>query len=186
MSLRHILVGLCREPSSGYDLKTVFDQAIRYFWSAELSQIYPTLHRLEADGMLHARTAPPAKGPERRVYETTAAGRRMLQEWLEAGPAYRDERYVFAAQVFLLDELDDLEATAEFIHRLRTEFERRRSALTAVDDNEDQTRAEGIRAMASDEFHHYLTLRMGLHVVEARIAWCDEALELIEMRKGTQ
>lgn len=179
-------MGLCREPNSGYDLKAVFDQAIRYFWSAELSQIYPTLHRLEAGGMLQARAAPPSKGPKRRVYETTAAGRRMLQEWLEAGPAFRDERYVFAAQVFFLDELDDLEATAGFIRRLRTEFERRRSALTAVDGPDDRTRVEDINAMASNEFHHYLTLRMGLDVVEARIAWCDEALELIGMRKGTQ
>lgn len=184
MSLKHILVGLCREPSSGYDLKALFDHAIRYFWSAELSQIYPTLHRLEASGMLEAEDSPSTRGPKRRLYRTTAAGRRMLQEWLKAGPAFRDERYVFAAQIFFLDELDDLDATADFIHLLETEFERRRDALAAVDGPDDQARAEDLGAMDSDEFHHYLTLRMGLRVVEARIAWCNEALHLITTRRG--
>ncbi len=47
MSLQHILLGLLREPASGYDLKAYFDKSVRYFWAAELSQIYPTLQRME-------------------------------------------------------------------------------------------------------------------------------------------
>lgn len=180
----HVLVGLCREPSSGYDLKAVFDQAIRYFWSAELSQIYPALHRLEARGLLEAEAAPSAKGPTRRLYRATRTGRRKLREWLEEGPAFRDERYVFAAQVFFLDELGDLDDTAEFVRSLRSEFEQRRKALAAVEGPDGEISADDRRDLDADEFHHYLTLRMGIRVVEARIAWCDESLRLIEERKA--
>ena len=52
MSLQHILLGLLREPASGYDLKAYFDSSVRYFWAAELSQIYPTLQRMEKSGRL--------------------------------------------------------------------------------------------------------------------------------------
>ena len=33
MSLDYILLGLLREPASGYDLKAVFDERIHYFLS---------------------------------------------------------------------------------------------------------------------------------------------------------
>ena len=186
MSLDRILVGLCREPISGYELKAVFDQAIRYFWSAELSQIYPTLHRLEAAGLLESNNAPPAKGPRRRLYRTTPTGREKLRQWLEEGPAFRDERYVFAAQVFFLDELGDLDATTAFVRKFKAEFERRHQALTAVEEADTELQTDDRHDLGPDEFHHYLTLRMGIHVVEARIAWCDEALGLIEARKEQQ
>ena len=40
MSLDHILLGLLREPATGYDLGNAFSENVRHFWSAELSQIY--------------------------------------------------------------------------------------------------------------------------------------------------
>ena len=54
MSLDHILLGLLREPATGYDLGNAFSENVRHFWSAELSQIYPTLKRLEQRGMLRS------------------------------------------------------------------------------------------------------------------------------------
>lgn len=63
MSLEHILLGLLREPASGYDLKKLFDERIDYFWAAELSQIYPTLKRLEQRGWIRGREAASSRGP---------------------------------------------------------------------------------------------------------------------------
>lgn len=184
MSLDHVLVGLCRRPMSGYELKSVFDVAIRHFWSAGFGQIYPTLHRLEADGMLESEEVPSSKGPSRRLYRTTEAGHRMLREWLEAGPSLHDERSAFVAQVFLLDALGDPRASAEFVRALRAEFEDRARALGAVEGLEEDGRVGDVASLGEDEFHHYLTLRMGVRVAQARIDWCDEALKLIAARSS--
>ncbi len=51
MSLKHILLGLLEKPNSGYDIKQYFDQVFRHFWAADLAQIYPTLNRLEKEGL---------------------------------------------------------------------------------------------------------------------------------------
>jgi PadR family transcriptional regulator AphA len=182
VSLEHILLGLCRTPSSGYDLKQVFDVAIRYFWPAELSQVYPALKHLERRRLLKSRVVPSKKGPKRRVYQTTAAGRAALRKWLAAGPAFRDERYVFGAQVFLLDALGDLEQSATFVRRLRDELERRWQSLRAIE-TEDAGFAPPPEALSAQSFHEYLCLRLGLRVLEARMAWCDEALEMIHRRQ---
>jgi len=79
MSLDHILLGLLREPASGYDLKDAFNETVAHFWSAELSQIYPTLKRLEERGLLRSRREPSPKGPDRRVYRLTGEGREELR-----------------------------------------------------------------------------------------------------------
>src|SRR5437588_510550 len=74
MGLDNILLGLLRQPASGYDLKRVFDEGIGHFWAAELSQIYPALKRLEKRRLLRARKVDSKRGPGKYVYQTTAAG----------------------------------------------------------------------------------------------------------------
>src|ERR1700728_1154087 len=102
MSLDPILLGLLRKPASGYDLKTVFDERIHSFWPAELSQVYPALQRLEQKGLLRSREAPAKRGPRRRVYQTTAAGHRVLRQWLEPNPELGEGPHGFFAQVFFM------------------------------------------------------------------------------------
>ena len=52
MSLNHILLGMLKEPGSGYDLGKRFSEGPIHFWSAELSQIYPALRRMTERGWL--------------------------------------------------------------------------------------------------------------------------------------
>src|SRR6266849_6316058 len=98
MSLDLILLGLLREPASGYGLKAQLDHGIEHFWTAELSQIYPTLKRLEKAGLLRSKQAASERGPGRVLYETTAAGRQVLAEWLRSEPQIGDVRTAFLAQ----------------------------------------------------------------------------------------
>ena len=105
MSLNHILLGLLRDPATGYDLKNAFSQSARHFWSAELSQIYPTLKRLEQRGLLRSRVEPSPKGPNRKVYWLTDEGRAELLRWLHAGPAVGTERFAYLAQLYFMDAL---------------------------------------------------------------------------------
>ena len=119
MSLDHILLGMLRQPSTGYDIKNRFKNDIRVFWSAELSQIYPTLKRLEKNGWLRSRTEPSPKGPARRVYRPTAAGRAELTRWLRSGPILGSERFAYLAQLFFMDALGNVEETRGFLLKLR-------------------------------------------------------------------
>lgn len=124
VSLDHILLGLLRQPASGYDLKAILDQGIGHFWAAELSQIYPTLKRLEKKRWLRSRPAPARRGPGRRVYEITPVGRRALREWLASGPQVGDERFAYLAQTYLMDELGDLNQSLRFFTQLATAWAR--------------------------------------------------------------
>jgi len=182
MSLDHILLGLLRQPASGYDLKAIFDQHIHYIWAAELSQIYPTLQRLEEKKWLRSRSADSKRGPARRVYEITAAGRRALHTWLESPPDIGVERNASLAQLYFMSELADLAKTERFFLRLRDQISARLQAIERLEHYWAEADPCFPDRLPSADFHILLTLRKGLHSLKAHVQWCDESLARIRAR----
>ena len=182
MSLEHLLLGLLREPASGYDLKKVLDERIRYFWAAELSQIYPTLNRLEKRGWARSRRAPSKRGSGRRLYEITRAGRRTLRAWLSGAPQFGDERYAYLAQLYLMDELRDPRQTIRFLREVREHVVAKLEALRRLDRAWAEADPRYPDALPLQELHIQLTLRMGLLALEADVRWCDESLTRMRAR----
>ena len=83
MSLSHVLLGLLgRGPASGWDLGTRLAKDPALGWNADLAQVYPALRRLLRGGFVALRRRRSSKGPPRREYRLTAAGRREFREWL--------------------------------------------------------------------------------------------------------
>lgn len=93
--LDHVLLALLTDrPSSGYELKARIDGDLDPLWTAELSQIYPALARLQRAGYLSLRVRGPERGPASHRYRATARGRRELARWFAdppRPPRLRDE-----------------------------------------------------------------------------------------------
>ena len=182
MSLEHIVLGCLETPASGYDIKIYFDRQIRQFWSAELSQIYPTLKRLEGRGWLTSRREPSTKGPPRKVYTRTPAGREALIEWLTGGPQVGSERFSYLAQVFFMDQVGALQATRRFIVDVRGRMVAWRAALAQVERDERDHAGKPPEQFSPNGLHRFISLRMGIHSIGAKVAWCDETLALLDTR----
>ena len=182
MSLEHILLGLLREPATGYDLKNAFSENVRHFWSAELSQIYPTLKRLEQRRMLRSRLEPSPKGPNRRVYTLTGEGREELLRWLRSGPAVGAERFAYLAQLYFMDAIGDIHETRAFMSALRDHLSRWLEQLWAVE--RDVIAAHGVAPEHYSDagFHRFAALRMGIHSIRSKVSWCNETLAAIDRR----
>jgi len=179
MSLQNILLGMLEDEASGYDLKRDFEQQQAHYWSADLAQIYPTLKRMERAGLLTSSERPSKKGPPRRVYQRTTAGRKALVEWLQTGPEVHSDRLSWLAQVGFLATLDRA-GQVKFLHALKCEFQRHRDELLGI---EAHWRAEDPRFPDQldepDLFAHF-TLRLGLKKYATIIGWCDECLGRLE------
>lgn len=180
MSLEHILLGMLRKPCSGYDLRQEFEMGAKHFWSAELSQIYPTLKRMQSRGWLESRLEPSPKGPDRRVYERTKAGREVLHEWLQAGPVVGNDRLAYIAQLIFMGELKDLEGTLEFIVQLREEFDAVRNLLSGAYDEYQEKESD--RGLTVDEFHEWIAVDMGARSLRSKVEWCDKSISRIQNR----
>ena len=186
MSLRHILLGMLAEPHSGYDLKKQFNQSLRNFWNAELSQIYPQLQKLEHEGLLTSRQIASSSGPPRRVYKRSGKGRRELLKWLAAGPVVGEERLSYLAQVYFLGELGDTADALAFMQDLRAHMATWLESLRQV---ETQWRSEDSRypdQLPDAEFYPQLTLSLGLKKVAANLEWCDECIARLTARFEAQ
>ena len=183
MSLDHILLGMLDTPASGYDIKRGFSEGSRHFWSAELSQIYPALKKLEERGWLESRLEPPARGPRRRVYHRTAEGRAELIRWLTAGPQMGTQRFAYVAQLCFMHELDDLEATGDFMLELRSRLGEFLALLQQAELEIAGPDGARVDALSGEDFHVYLAVRMGVRSLRSRFDWCDEALAHIERRR---
>ncbi|MGB0036368.1 MAG: PadR family transcriptional regulator [Candidatus Acidiferrales bacterium] len=186
MSLENILLGLLRTPASGYDLKNVFDERIHYFWSAELSQIYPTLDRMEKRGLLRSRRAPAKRGAGRRIYQTTPAGHRVLREWLECGIEFSDDRITYLAKLYVMDELKDAEKTRRYLSDLRETFARNVAALEGIERRWQAEDPDCPDSLSNEEFHVLLALRNGICMTSARVKWCDESIRRVQARMAKE
>ena len=182
MSLEHILLGLLREPATGYDLKNEFSENVRHFWSAELSQIYPTLKRLEQRRMLRSRLEPSPKGPNRRVYTLTDEGREELLRWLRSGPAVGAERFPYLAQLYLMDAIGDIHETRAFMSALRDHLSRWLEQLWAVEREVIAAHGAAPEHYSDAGFHRFAALRMGIHSIRSKVSWCNETLAAIDRR----
>lgn len=180
MSLDHILLGYLRNPATGYELGREFAEGASHFWFAERSQIYPTLKKLEARGWLRARETASPVGPDRRVYQITAAGRKALTRWLTAGPQIGRERMAYIAQAYFLDAVAPGDAAAV----VRSMQEVWAGKLAGLESMEQQLRAQygDPQAWEAEGFHPYTALRLGIHLYKAKLAWCAETLDLIARR----
>ena len=182
MSLDHILLGLLRDPATGYDIRNAFSENVRHFWSAELSQIYPTLKRLEQRRMLRSRLEASPKGPNRRVYALTEEGRGELLRWLRGGPAVGTERFAYLAQLYFMDAIGDIHETRAFMAALRDHLADWLARLRGVERGVVAAHGDAPERYSDAGFHHFAALRMGIHSVGAKVAWCDETLAAIDRR----
>ena len=138
MIIRYAILGfLSWRALSGYDLKKLFASAYFLPWSGNNNQIYTTLVQLHKDGLVTNEIDHQARGPSRKIYTITEAGRQALQAWLVGEPELPQLRHPFFLQLAWADQLaaDELdELLANYVAAMQTQLlmaqeQRRRKEL---------------------------------------------------------
>ncbi len=178
MPLEHAILGfLAYQPMSGYDLKKLIDQSIGHFWSATQSHIYKALDRLEAEGLVSARTIPQEGKPNRKEYHLEAAGRAELHRWLTTPLPLDAVREGWLIQVFFSHASSNEEIAALLL-------ERKRAIQAVLDGLRGGTQAVIAQNAAQVGVERatqlwQITLDYGLAYYEAELAWLDRTLERV-------
>ena len=185
MSLKYIMLGMLREPHSGYDIGKRFERSLQNFWKAELSQIYPLLKKMESEGLISGKDSASDIGPTRRIYKRSAKGLRELQSWLSDGPVVGTERVGYLAQIYFLANLENTDQAIEFIGELRTYM---LESLAVLEERESSWRECDPRypdELPDEDFFPQLTLDYGLKKIRANVKWCDFAIARIRKRSNS-
>ena len=183
-TLGYALLGLlAREPLSGYDLATIMKERIRHFWSAQHSQIYPELAKLEEAGFVtHDVERGQTGRPDKKVFAITKEGRTTLARWVEEpfarGPT-RDET-VLKVYCGLAGDPDVL---AKNLEEHATELD---AVLEGLEANRKMMETKFERELSSAKGRRYFgwaTLNLGIETLRVRTKWCRTVAKQLAPKK---
>lgn len=172
MALPHaILVSLCEQSGSGYELARRFDRSIGYFWSATHQQIYRTLRTMQDDGWVCATPVAQQGRPDKKVYTVAGAGRAELARWIAAPlSGAGDTRLRDLAVKIRAAGYGDVEAVRTQVGSLRGEH----AARLQVYRDLVQRQFPAPDTLTGAPLHQYLVLRGGIRAEQSAIDWLDE------------
>lgn len=173
----YVVLGMLRLGArSGYDVKQMVELSIRFFWTISQAQIYPSLERLERDGLIAGRAEPQGRRP-RRVFTLSSAGEAALGEWLAQEESLPFElRDTGMLKLFFADALDPTDART-LLRAVRKRSEERLSALRAV-----QPAAKLVQDQGA--LYPLLTLSMGVAYHQAMVEVCEDFEHRLSRRGG--
>lgn len=165
-------------PRSGYDIKKMTDLSTRHFWSENYGNLYPTLKRLEQEGLVTVERRAGDGKPDRKVYTVTDAGREVLRDWLEAPTEAAPPRNELLLKLFL-----GRQAPPEVSRAHLERFYAEQGELIAT--------YEGIERWLETEQagdpnlpYWLLTLSYGRFQAEALRRWSEHSLEVLGQKEN--
>ncbi len=176
MALPHaILVALCEQSGSGYELARRFDRSIGYFWAATHQQIYRTLRAMEDDRWVQGTAVAQQGRPDKKVYAVSVDGRDELARWIAAplvgrGSSVADSRTRDLAVKIRGAAHGDIDALRTQVVSLRSE----RAELLDIYRGFEKSQFPDPGAVTGAARHQHLVLRGGIRAEESAIEWLDE------------
>ncbi len=120
MSHRYLILGLLAEnPMSGYDIKKQVNSALGAAINASYGTLYPTLHKLLAEGAVEMQEVAQQGRPSKKIYRITAQGQQELLDWLKQPTAADQVRREFLLKLYLARNLGEEDMVA--LLRMRRE-----------------------------------------------------------------
>ena len=166
---------------SGYDIKRHISESLAYFWSEGYGRIYPVLGELAKEGLVTRSVEQQESRPDRHVYTITEEGLACFRRWLAEPPEPVKHR-VEALLKVVFGAFGPIPDTLAHVRTFRAQQQARLEYYGSV--------AEQIKAQAAEDPclpYWLISIRCGVHVSSAFIAWCDEAeASLEELAKASQ
>jgi DNA-binding PadR family transcriptional regulator len=178
-----ILVSLCEQSSSGYELARRFDRSIGYFWAATHQQIYRTLRTMESDGWVSAAAVAQQGRPDKKVYDVTTAGRDELARWIAEplagrGSAVTDGRTRELA-VKIRGAAYGSDATVAALRNQVVTLRAERANLLDTYQGYAKLQFPDPAQLRGPALHQYLVLRGGIRAETGSVDWLDEVLDAL-------
>ncbi len=163
---------------TGYELKKALDQSTQLFWHAELSQIYPALKQLQAQGLVAGQLLPQAGKPDKIRYVITAAGREAFQRWLleplDEVPAVKNPVLL---KLFFAGSLEK----EQLLHQLRCQLALQRARLQRLEVETAASVQELSQADLAQAGMMWERLRhFGVLQVQTTIEWLEDTIRAVE------
>jgi DNA-binding PadR family transcriptional regulator len=164
----HVVLGMIGLGArSGYDVKQMVQDSIRFFWTISQAQIYPSLRRLEAAKLIRSKPNPDNKRRP-RTYELTPSGTAALQGWItREDPMPFELRDIAMVKLFFADAVAAAPAR-RLLAAVQARSQQRIETLHRIE--------PAAAALSTNAHKHYpqLTALLGIAYHQAIVDVCDQ------------
>lgn len=110
MSIKYAILGLLSwKPSTGYEMKKVFEESPVMYWSGNNNQIYKSLIQLLDEGLVTSELQHQEASPSKKIYTITEDGLTELKKWVITTPEAPEIKKTFLVQLAWADQLNEEE-----------------------------------------------------------------------------
>jgi PadR family transcriptional regulator, regulatory protein AphA len=173
-SIEFSLLGLLGErPMHGYELHREMrrESGLGLVWKVKQAHLYAVLSRLEASGLIASELVASARGPARKVFRLTAAGRAAFDEWVRAPSDRSGFRLDFPAKLLFATKRGGRAASSLVA-------EQRRLCSSWIDDMRSR------RAACEEGGLDGLVYRYRVGQLEAMAAWLEDCAAFAARDRG--
>lgn len=175
---KYIILGLLtHEEMTGYSIKKRIEYSIKNFWDIGYGQIYPTLKKIESEGLISKSKEVSSNNNNKIIYKITDTGREELIKWLNSPIVSEYVKYELLLKLFFGNQTS-LDKNMERIMDFHNKSEKQLNIM----DRSSQSLLETIN-QSDDHFYYYLTVLFGKHIYQAYIDWAKEAEMLLKNKK---
>jgi DNA-binding PadR family transcriptional regulator len=172
---KYIILGMLGSgPMSGYEIRKYVKELFSYMWDIGYGQIYPMLSRLEREGMATMEEAPSGRGPNRKVYGITEAGRKELRAWLRSPEKKEYE--------LLLKMCFGIEMEPGMLAEKLEAYAHKREGEIALMEQWLGELGDGQPYGPNTPYYRMIT-KLGLAYFKEEAEWCGESIETIKRLK---
>lgn len=185
MTLRYAILGLLTyNDLTGYSLKKMFDDSIKNFWYASMSQIYRELNKLEDDGYVTSVIQPQSDRPDKRIYSITDSGRKAFKEWITRFPEQlsKEKRDEFSLRLFFGSNL----AAEELVKQFERLIEEKKQQLENINRFVclSDYYMQKLALYGGEEIYWRFILRRASMNINTTIQWAQECITALKNKGG--
>ncbi len=152
-------------------------ESTEYFWSEAFGSIYPTLRKLENQGLI-IRNGIENTGKRKNIlYDITVQGEEILNEWLKLDPEVQKPRSKLLLKLFFIRDQPP-SRICRLLEKHRAQTEEKFAIFQLI--NTQLLKEEADNPALS---YWLMTLRYGIIHTHASIDWCNECLETIKQEE---
>ncbi|MGX6988879.1 PadR family transcriptional regulator [Leuconostoc fallax] len=141
MKGKEIILGILKDSShTGYEINDILQERLNHFFDGTFGMIYPTLKKLEHDGLVTKQQITQHDKPNKNVYAITKQGENVFLEALIKPTTDDVLKSDFLMRMYFSDYLD-AQTIKQFIEE---EIARKQSKLSKLESQLDGWRKQGM------------------------------------------
>lgn len=110
MSIKFAILGMLSwKPSTGYELKKIFEESSFLYWSGNNNQIYKALIKMQEEELVTSEVIHHDSSPSKKIYTITEEGLKELKQWVMSSPEAPEIKKTFLVQLAWSDVLNNEE-----------------------------------------------------------------------------